>query len=106
MGGARDAPKRIGVCRFELTGRLSLNPYPTASRERSSRSARRTPGRFGLGSGIKNRAGRLDSVLSQQQVYNPAAPDVRPRPPTVGENGGAVATSFLQRIGQDGESVE
>jgi hypothetical protein len=42
--------------------------------------------------------GRL--LLAQQQVDDPAAPDVRPRAAAVAQDVGLVATGFFQRIGK------
>src|SRR5262249_7365436 len=46
------------------------------------------------------------SFLAQQQVHNPTAPDMWPRPAAVTEDVGVGATGLFQGVGQDRQAVE
>src|SRR3954451_6826870 len=51
-------------------------------------------------------ASGMASLLSEQEVDHPAAPDVRPGAAAVGEDVGVGAAGVLQRVSQHGQTVE
>ena len=46
------------------------------------------------------------SLLAQDQIYDPAAPDVNPRASAVPQDGGVLAPGLLQGIGQHRKSLK
>jgi hypothetical protein len=48
----------------------------------------------------------IQSLLAQNEIDDPAAPDVRPRPPAVGEDVDIGAARFFKTVCQDRQVIE